>query len=154
MTVGSQPIRRGKRGRGSDGARRGALACAAMTRSWMRDAWSAILIAVLGAFLWQSFVTQTHQHFDRSDVSVSTSSQVVDARSAPSNRDTPADLPSNCPICRVIADAGHATLSDRVAIDTPVPATLWLAAVTATAHSVSQTSHSWQSRAPPNSLRT
>jgi hypothetical protein len=114
--------------------------------------WLATLAAVLIAFSFQSLVTQTHQHFDFSAAFASTPAK-ADAAGQPAGKRSPSELPANCPICREIAQAGHAVLTAPVEFKAPAPAVAWFAATKPLGGTISRPSHAWRSRAPPQKLQ-
>jgi hypothetical protein len=119
-------------------------------------------VAVLIAFLFQSFVTQTHIHFpgttDRFDgINIALGKQDA-AKAAPlkasahkpaQNKKSPADDTSNCPLCQASALSGAFVTPAAIVFVLPslplsiAPAIISLAAADAFV------SHSWQGRAPP-----
>ncbi|MEI9851197.1 MAG: DUF2946 family protein [Sphingomonas sp.] len=155
MTVGGQPIARRKR----DGTRqlRGRSGGASAHRPWLsprlRGGWLATLVAVLVAFSWQSFVTQTHRHFDPGAISGVAAAKADVANPQAPGRQAPPDLPANCPICRELAHAGPFVLPAPITFDAPAPAIFWLALATLPGLTLTQRSHAWQSRAPPQPLQ-
>ncbi|MEZ0242528.1 MAG: DUF2946 family protein [Sphingomonas sp.] len=123
-------------------------------RADLRGGWSALLLAfLLFAVSWQSFLTQTHHHFDSGRVASTAAANVADADPQRSGQQSPSDLPSNCAICREIAQSGHFLLPAPVAIAAPEPVTFWVAGVTPPALAPAQHSHAWRSRAPPYQLQ-
>ena len=101
-----------------------------------------LLFAISLAFMWQSFVTQTHVHFDPG------------AHHAPAGHVSKAGRPRHtspetCPICRVIAESGHHLLPASVVIQVPDAIALWLLYTLPFALTLCLRSHAWQSRAPP-----
>ena len=117
----------------------------------VRPGWVAVLLAALLAFSWQSFVTQTHEHFDRG-----THSTVAGAKTVAPQLKT-GRLPTNpsdtCPICREIAQAGHYLLPTSVAFNTPESIAHWPPVTPSLTLVLSLRSHAWQSRAPPTQLQ-
>ncbi len=112
----------------------------------MRAGWRTMLLAALLAFSWQSFLIQTHRHYDRASVSSASASRQ-------SNRQLPADTPANCPICSEIAHAGPVMLPTPIEIIAPAPATFHAADTRPLGLSLVQRSHAWRSRAPPHHLQ-
>ncbi|WP_329629989.1 DUF2946 family protein [Sphingomonas sp.] len=112
----------------------------------------AILVVALLAFVWQGFVTQTHEHFQPAAVSTL---QIAKAGHYQATGGQPSrDDPANCPICQDIAHAG--------AYITPTPPAAVLATEAAApshvvplsfALTVRERSHAWKSRAPPIQLQ-
>ncbi|MEO9131203.1 MAG: DUF2946 family protein [Sphingomonas sp.] len=112
----------------------------------------AIVCAMLLAILWQSFVTQTHIHFDPAAYA----STIANDAGAPAQLKTgqaPTDLPATCPICQQIAHAGSYLSPTTVALQPPVPVDLWRSVTPSLAPTLPQRSHAWQSRAPPHPLQ-
>ena len=118
--------------------------------SRIRAAWLATLAAVLLAFSWQSFVTQTHQHFDPGAVSAAAPAM---ADGAGPRRESPSDLPANCSICRALAHAGALVPPAPIEFGAPAPAVFRLAPATPLGLTHAGRSHAWQSRAPPHQLQ-
>jgi hypothetical protein len=121
----------------------------APARPGLRAGWNALLLAVLLAFSWQSFVTQTHQHFDFGTLSATAKAE----GSGQTGQQSPLDQQDNCPICRGIAHAGAYLLPAPIALNVPVPVVFWLALATIFGLSLTRRSHAWQSRAPPHQLQ-
>src|SRR5438034_493750 len=71
--------------------------------------------ALLFALFWQSFVAQTHRHYDSARQDTAAWS-LVHAESD-SKQQIPADSPADCPICREIASAGPVLLSQPITIE-------------------------------------
>lgn len=114
-----------------------------------RGGWLAIMAAVLVAFSWQSFVTQTHRHFDDEAFSAATTG----IASPESDRKAPSSLPDNCTMCREIAHSGQLVLPAAIAFDAPVATAFWLADSALPGLALGQRSHAWRSRAPPYQLQ-
>jgi hypothetical protein len=102
----------------------------------------ALLLAILLAFTWQSFVTQTHVHVDP----IAHHTQV--AHPSKGGRST-SSSPETCPICRVIAESGHHLLPTSVVIQVPDVMAVWLLDTLPLVLTICLRSHAWQSRAPP-----
>jgi hypothetical protein len=117
-----------------------------------RSGWVAILLAVLVAFSWQSFLAQAHEHFGRGGFA---SVSAATTRAAPDQHDrkAPSGLPDNCWICRAVAHSGHLVLPQVFDFDPAAPSDVWLAIRQSTEQALAQRSHAWQSRAPPSSLQ-
>jgi len=133
--------------------RRTAASAIRALRAQLPRSWNVFLIALLFAVSWQSFLTQTHQHSDSGSAARVAAANVKDAGPQRSSRQSPSDLPSNCPICREIAHASHFVLPAPIAMDLPAPLTFWVATVTSQVLALTQRSHTWQSRAPPHQLQ-
>jgi hypothetical protein len=108
--------------------------------------WLALVGALLLSLSWQSVVLQTHRHFAPFAGTATT-------RVASPDNQSPADLPSNCPICRELAHAGPVVLPAPVAIDAPAPLVFWFAVSVLLGLALVRRSHAWQSRAPPALLQ-
>jgi hypothetical protein len=117
----------------------------------VRGGWVAVLLAALLAFTWQSFLTQTHEHFASRDVPAAASATTAPAH-LQSGR-APANPADTCPICREIAQAGHYLLPPALALCAPPATGFWLSASPTLALTLSLRSHAWQSRAPPTPLQ-
>ena len=139
MSLGAKAVR---------GKRKGVRQARSLSARWL-----ALVAAVLVAFLSQSFVTQTHRHWDPAATSAVTAAQSGGAAQQSPGRQSPADLPDNCPICRALAHAGPVLLPMAVAIDVPSPVSFWRAAASNPGLSLAGRSHAWQSRAPPSQLQ-
>jgi hypothetical protein len=112
----------------------------------------AIVLAMLLAILWQSFVTQTHIHTDAGSYAAA----IADSANAPAQLKTgqaPSDLPATCPICQEIAHAGSYLSPDAVTFQPPLSIPVWRTVAPSRALAVHQRSHAWQSRAPPLPLQ-
>lgn len=116
-----------------------------------------ILLATLVAFLFQSYVVQTHIHFAASDnggtiVADGTNlkSSTGPAVAGQHNSKPPIDDPAHCPICQEFLHAGQyltpAPVLALLITAVVVPVTI-LRAVPVTANPVS---HGWRGRAPPS----
>ena len=113
----------------------------------MRALWMAVLVAVLLAYSWQSFLVQTHRHLDGARTAASAGADGVQ------RQNQSPDQPANCFLCRELAHAGHVVLPAPVVIEAPVVASFWLAVILLAGLSLSQRSHAWRSRAPPIRLQ-
>jgi hypothetical protein len=122
------------------------------TSARMRTAWYAILVAVLLAFSWQSFLTQTHRHYAPNIVAPP--AKVDSVRLSVPGPQSPSDLPANCPICHEIAHIGHAVLPAPILLVAPVSLTFWQAFAIVSGPELAPRSHAWRSRAPPHQLQT
>ena len=102
----------------------------------------ALLVAILLAFTWQSFVTQTHVHFDLS---------APPAQSAhlPKGGRLAANASDNCPICLMIAGSGHHLLPTSVAVQVRDAMAFWLITILPPVRPFYLRFHTWHSRAPP-----
>lgn len=112
----------------------------------------AIILAMLLALLWQSFVTQTHIHADP----IGYATAIADSTGAQAQLkagQAPSDLPATCPICQEIAHAGSYLSPTAVAFQPPVAIHVWRAVAPVRALTLRQRSHAWQSRAPPLPLQ-
>jgi hypothetical protein len=112
----------------------------------------AILVAVLLAFSWQSFVAQTHVHFaSGADASAASAGPGVTAET--SAKPPSSDEPADCPICDEMAHAGHIYLPASLSFQLPQLGGVWIALAAARMLAPSQSSHAWNSRAPPRILQ-
>jgi hypothetical protein len=109
-----------------------------------------VLCALLLALLWQSVLTQAHQH--RSvGLDVSQSERSLANRTG---RDDPApDSPKTCPICLEVANVGPALLPTPVTIAVPAAVAFFTTALRPLRFQRASRSHLWQSRAPPRPLQ-
>jgi hypothetical protein len=112
-----------------------------------RATWFATMLAILLAFTWQSFVAQTHRHYDP----VASNPAKVALQSP--GKSSPADQPASCPICSELAHAGQVILPAPVTIAAPAESPVWLATTAPLTLSRTERSHAWRSRAPPVSLQ-
>lgn len=109
-----------------------------------------VLCALLLALLWQSVLTQAHQH---RPVGLDTS-QSERSLANKTGRDDPApDSPKTCPICLEVASAGPALLPTPVTLAAPAAPTFFTAAFRPLQFQRASRSHLWQSRAPPHQLQ-
>jgi hypothetical protein len=121
-------------------------------RADLRGRCVAILVAVLLAFSWQSFVAQTHVHF-ASAVDATTIAVRADGAADASVKPSSSDEPADCPICDEIAHAGHIYLPASLSFHIPERAEAWIILAAAGIVAPSQSSHAWNSRAPPHHLQ-
>ena len=121
-------------------------------RRWQsRPGWLAVLIATLLAFTWQSFVTQTHEHYQpRANLVVADAKVEVSGLKA---HTAPADPFDTCPICREMSQAGHYILAAPLVFFHRERFAHWVTATPALVLVVRLLCHSWQSRAPPSQLQ-
>ncbi len=120
-------------------------------RSDLKARCVAILVAVLLAFSWQSFVAQTHVHFASGGDAPGATFR-VGASAEASAKASSSDEPADCPICDEIAHAGHVYLPGLLSFHLPELADAWIVLVAAGVLAPSQSSHAWNSRAPPHKL--
>jgi hypothetical protein len=102
---------------------------------------------------WQSFITQTHQHFASGAFAVGTTADARSPDSLQSHDGSPANVPAACLICREIAHAGTYLLPAPLTLEAPPLATFWVAVAILLGLTLAQSSHAWQSRAPPHRLQ-
>lgn len=121
----------------------------------MRSGWHALLLALLVAFSWQSFVTQTHLHYEPGIAAAASAAPAAADQAVPQPpaKKSPFELPSSCPVCREIAHAGPILPPAPLELAAPVPAAVWLALTLLLGVALVQRSHAWQSRAPPYRLQ-
>ena len=110
-----------------------------------------ILVAALLAFVWQSFVVQTHIHSHFVAVSASAASDPHNATHVTNNPATPR-RPANCPMCQEIAQAGAYLLPAAILFTAPSTEANIAHVVSALPSVPARQSHAWQSRAPPLSF--
>lgn len=110
--------------------------------------WLATVLVTLLAFTWNGFVTQTHVHWESVAVSrtlVGQTSAVPHISPAGHSRDKPVD----CPICNEIAMAGAYLASSVPSLPLPLLSVEWSFVTIFRSGTGRQSSHIWQSRAPP-----
>ena len=118
----------------------------------------ALILAVLFAVLWQSFVVGAYGHAHRAAASMAQVTAPHGGAVAHGHRAASGDEPGrqesdDCPICREITHDGVFLLPEIAAVHAPEPETLWRA-TRPTAHADrSGRSHAWRSRAPPQILQ-
>lgn len=108
---------------------------------------AALIVALLAAFLLQSFLTATHVHNP-----VAASGTVAfeqDASKQPAHRRAPADPAISCTLCHAVAQSGHYLAPDAALLVPPAAVAAWLFAPVFLASAMARPSHDWQSRAPP-----
>lgn len=111
-----------------------------------------MLLAVLLAFSWQSVVAQTHNHFDGTPFSAKASLRDTAASPTP-GRNSPADSPANCPICREIAQSAAYLSPAPIVLPIPQMALVWLAIGLTFGLILERRLLGWRSRAPPTPLQ-
>lgn len=116
-----------------------------------QSGFAALILALLLAVTWQSFVTQTHNHYDQGFASAGV--QANGGLAGKAGKSDPSRLPDNCSICREIAHAGPVLLSAPVEIAAPIAIALWIAVVLPLGLALVSRSHAWRSRAPPKLLQ-
>ena len=139
----------GKREGGRRADRLRAVSARRLWPSRMRAGWLAVVGAVLVAFLSQSVVLQTHQHFGVAAISAAATGNPDAAAPQKPDRQSPADQPANCPICRELAHAGPVLPPAPIAFDAPAPISFQLAVINRPRLTIVRRAHGWQSRAPP-----
>ncbi len=134
-------------------ARRGGrLASPASLFARGRSGWAAILLAVLVAFSWQSFLTQTHEHFGAERLGSIASADIASSPQQ-SDRKAPSGLPDSCWVCRAAAHTDHPLLPQLFEVGAAPTTDFWFALPPPPAPALAQRSHAWQSRAPPSQLQ-
>lgn len=113
--------------------------------------WVAVLLAMLVAFSWQSFVAETHNHFARAQISTTAATASTVAKST-SDPNAPFDSPANCPICREIAQSAAYLPPAPIVLPAPQAMLVWLVAGLAFGLILERRSLGWHSRAPPIQL--
>jgi hypothetical protein len=114
--------------------------------------WIAVLLAMLVVFSWQSFVAQTHNHFDRTPIATAAGTTGAVAASS-SDRNSPYDSPANCPICREIAQSGAYLPPAPIVLPAPQAMLIWLVAGLSFGLVLERRLLGWRSRAPPVQLQ-
>jgi hypothetical protein len=106
----------------------------------------ALVLALLAAFLLQSFLTATHVH----DPAASASSIAAghDGAQKPAHRRAP-DPATNCPVCHAVAQSGHYLASAPIVFVAAASTAIWLFAAAFRESIPARRSHAWNSRAPP-----
>lgn len=153
MTVGIQSNARS--GRKVERRRRALPGRASVRRPLtvrVRAGWTALLLAVTLSLSWQSLLTQTHQHPASTFAPIAAKLLGTNASADLPDRKS-SDQPADCPICRVIAHAGHYLSPALGSFDTPIATAFSFAAPAALHTAIVQRSHAWQSRAPPTLLQ-
>lgn len=109
-----------------------------------------VFCALLLALLWQSVITQAHQHrpvgLDPSQSERSIANKSGRDESAP-------DSPQNCLICLEAASVGPALLPTPVTIAIPAAFVFFTPTFRPQQFQRASRSHVWQSRAPPHQLQ-
>ena len=109
--------------------------------------WAVVLISLF-AFVWRSFVTQTHLHFAPGTFAVAPRAGAYDGPQF--TRQTPApDLPIDCPICHDTALAGHYLSPAPIVLTALFVMLVWSLPIARLNGTRARPSHAWQSRAPP-----
>jgi len=103
----------------------------------------AVALLALITFALQSYVTQTHIHFDSAE------SDVIAAAHVPPGKLPSKETPANCPICQEIAMAGHYVTPGAVILAPPPQAVSIVPMEIAVRFIVDAVSHDWRGRAPP-----
>jgi len=111
-----------------------------------------VLLAVLVAFLWQGFLTQTHRHYGPDAAPAATTSKVEVASLQSPGGQSKSELPADCPLCREVAHAGQFLLPGPIEFAVPLQTAFWLAVPKQLVPAPTRRSHAWQSRAPPSRL--
>jgi hypothetical protein len=100
---------------------------------------------MLLAFLLQSYVTQTHIHFD----TASAIAKTVTADGAPAKKNSPADdNPDNCPLCQLLY-GGQYVAPDALVFFLPMATVSTIEFALGVTPHYDAVSHSWRGRAPP-----
>lgn len=110
----------------------------------------ALTFVALLAFVFQSYVAQTHIHMTGQSLSITAS---ADAKTAPQSKPAkfPANQdPANCPICQELLHSGSFITPSAVAALLPMLAVSVVAVVLETTIAPQAVSHSWRGRAPPH----
>jgi len=103
---------------------------------------AAALLAML-TFAAQSYVTQTHIHFDSAE------SDIIAAAHVPPGKLPSKETPANCPICQEIAMAGHYVTPGATVLTLPSQNVSIVPLEIVVRFIVEAISHDWHGRAPP-----
>lgn len=131
------------------GEQAGTKACGGSGSALLRALWAGLLFVTLLAFTWQSFVSQTHRHWDRSGYTLGQSATPAAAAQAQKGGQAPADTPDNCPICQEVAHGGTYLAPAPILISAPAALAAWFALTLLLALALGRQPHGWRSRAPP-----
>jgi hypothetical protein len=132
--------------------RRPTRASAAFANRRPSARWLAIVVAAMLSFVWQSFVTQTHIHFDTPEAAAR-AQPLGHVGLLPHVAHRPAPVaPASCPICQDAAHAAFYLSPDPILLAAPAAFLLWLAVAVATPWIGRRRSHAWHSRGPPTPL--
>jgi hypothetical protein len=107
----------------------------------------AISVLMLVAFALQSYVTQTHIHL--APGSFASYNQLGAAKKQLPDKFPAQDDPANCPICQEILHSGQFVTPSAAAVLLPSLSVSIIAIVTHIVVAPEATSHTWQSRGPP-----
>lgn len=116
-------------------------------------AWLALVAVLLFAVCWQSFVTQTHRHYEAGAVSAAASVGIGGSAADNADKQSPSRLPDNCPLCREVAHAGPVLIPAQIEVAAPVAAPVLAVVSVPASESFARRSHLWRSRAPPHQLQ-
>lgn len=111
------------------------------SKAWRRV---VVLLALL-TFALQSYVTQTHIHFELS----SANGIAAAAPLAPPGKHPFQETPANCPICQEIAMAGHYVTPGAAVLTLPSQSVSIVPLKIVVRFVVEAVSHDWHGRAPP-----
>jgi hypothetical protein len=109
-----------------------------------------VFCVLLLALLWQSVITQAHQH---RPVGLDTSQSERSFANKSGRDESPPDSPQNCLICLEAASAGPALLPAPVTIAIPASFVFFIATLRPQQFQRASRSHVWQSRAPPHQFQ-
>lgn len=107
-----------------------------------------VLLAALVAFLWQSYIVQTHIHPHRAAGSVSVWNNIATPLVSADGSQAPPQ-PAKCPICQEVSASGVYMLPPAVDLNTLQTAEVLAPIVAAMVSITVSRSHAWRSRAPP-----
>lgn len=107
-----------------------------------------VLLAVLTAFLWQSYIVQSHIHPHRGAGSASVWSKIPTPLGIADGSQTPTQ-PAKCPICQEVSASGVYLLPPAVTLNALQAAEVLGPIVAALVSITPSRSHAWHSRAPP-----
>lgn len=109
-----------------------------------------VFCALLLALLWQSVITQAHQH---RPVGFGASQSERSFANWSGRDESPPDSPQNCLICLEAASVGPALLPAPVTIAIPAAFVFFAAKFRPQQFQRASRSHVWQSRAPPHQFQ-
>ena len=118
-------------------------------RSWSRTVASGLLLALLLALSFQSYVVGAHHHLRQRALHATTTASFGLEHSPTHGHRGPA-APDHCPICEEIAVAGAYLPAPSLDILAPTPFATWYPEVASRRAVPRQQSHAWRSRGPPS----
>jgi hypothetical protein len=113
--------------------------------------WRLVLVyAVLAAFAFQAYVTQTHIHFTASEAARLSGDVDTNPANGHHNKFPANDDPANCPICQEILHSGQFITPATQFLLPPTLAVSTIAVVDQALPHILAPSHGWRGRAPPH----